>query len=65
MTTPSESGCAAINGLELYCEIHGSGRALVLHGGIAASEAFGPNLPLLARRRVAGSTLIFVRPLKA
>jgi hypothetical protein len=52
MTTPIESGYAAINGLEVYYEIHGSGKLLVmLHGGIAASEAFGPSLPLLAESR--------------
>ena len=54
MTTPSiRSDVAAVNGLQLYYEIHGSGGRplIVLHGGIAASESFGPNLPALAASR--------------
>jgi pimeloyl-ACP methyl ester carboxylesterase len=47
-----KSAYAAVNDLQLYYEIHGSGRLLVLlHGGVAASEAFGPNLPALAASR--------------
>jgi pimeloyl-ACP methyl ester carboxylesterase len=47
------SHVAAVNGLQLYYEIHGSGGRplVVLHGGIAASESFGPNLPALAASR--------------
>lgn len=52
MNTQPNSGYASVNGLELYYEIHGTGEPLVmLHGGIAASEAFGENLPLLAQSR--------------
>ena len=42
---------APINGLDLYYEVHGSGRPLVLlHGGILTIEStFGPMLPFLAR----------------
>jgi len=40
---------AEINGLHLYYETHGTGRPLVLlHGGLASSEMFGPIIPILA-----------------
>jgi pimeloyl-ACP methyl ester carboxylesterase len=43
---------ASVNGIELYYEIQGAGRPLVLlHGGVGASEMFAPLLPLLARER--------------
>jgi pimeloyl-ACP methyl ester carboxylesterase len=43
---------ASVNGLEVYYEIHGTGRPLVLlHGGIGAIEIFGEVLPLLAEGR--------------
>ncbi|MGE5378338.1 MAG: alpha/beta fold hydrolase [Bacteroidota bacterium] len=43
---------ASINGLNLYYEVHGSGKPLVLlHGGVSASEAFGPNIKRLAETR--------------
>jgi pimeloyl-ACP methyl ester carboxylesterase len=43
---------APVNGLELYYEIHGTGRPLILlHGGVGASEMFGPNLEKLAAAR--------------
>jgi pimeloyl-ACP methyl ester carboxylesterase len=42
---------ADVNGINLYYEIHGSGRPLVLlHGGLGSGEMFGPVLPLLAER---------------
>src|SRR5690349_1732353 len=42
---------ANVNGLNLYYEIHGAGRPLVLlHGGLMSSETFGPVLPQLAER---------------
>jgi pimeloyl-ACP methyl ester carboxylesterase len=42
-----------VNGLEMYYEIHGSGRPLVLlHGGLSAiGTSFGKLLPSLARTR--------------
>jgi pimeloyl-ACP methyl ester carboxylesterase len=46
---------AAVNGLQLYYETHGTGRPLVLlHGGLMTIDLnFGPLLePLTARRRV-------------
>ncbi|GGG79352.1 alpha/beta fold hydrolase [Edaphobacter dinghuensis] len=47
-----KSGFAPVNGLQMYYEIHGDGEPLVLlHGGVQASEAFGPNLPALAKSR--------------
>jgi pimeloyl-ACP methyl ester carboxylesterase len=40
---------ADVNGINLYYEIHGAGRPLVLlHGGLGSGEMFGPVLPLLA-----------------
>ena len=43
---------ADVNGIKLHYEIHGSGRPLVLlHGGLGATEMFGPNLPALAKGR--------------
>lgn len=42
---------AAVNGLRIYYEIHGSGRPLVLlHGGVLTLDrTFGPLLPALAK----------------
>jgi pimeloyl-ACP methyl ester carboxylesterase len=43
---------ADVNGIKLHYEIHGSGRPLILlHGGLGATEMFGPNLPALAKGR--------------
>jgi pimeloyl-ACP methyl ester carboxylesterase len=40
---------AAVNGINLYYEIHGAGRPLVLlHGGLGNGEMFGPNVAALA-----------------
>jgi pimeloyl-ACP methyl ester carboxylesterase len=42
---------AKVNGINLYYEIHGSGRPLILlHGGLGSGEMFGPVLPQLAER---------------
>jgi pimeloyl-ACP methyl ester carboxylesterase len=42
---------AEVNGINLYFETHGGGRPLILlHGGLGASEMFGPVLPTLAER---------------
>ena len=43
---------ADVNGINLYYEIHGTGRPLVLlHGGLGATGMFGPNLEALAKGR--------------
>ena len=43
---------AKVNGLELYYELHGSGRPLILlHGGLGSSGMFGENLRALAQHR--------------
>src|SRR5215211_7052563 len=43
---------AAVNGLDLYYEIHGEGEPLILlHGGVGAIEMLGEVLPLLAEGR--------------
>lgn len=56
MTQPDvvETGTAAVNGLDLYYEVRGSGEPLVLlHGGVVGIIMFGPNLQALsAGRRV-------------
>jgi pimeloyl-ACP methyl ester carboxylesterase len=42
---------AHVNGIELYYEIQGSGRPLILlHGGLMSSEMFEPILPALTER---------------
>jgi pimeloyl-ACP methyl ester carboxylesterase len=42
---------AEVNGINLYYEVHGAGRPLILlHGGLMSGETFGPVLPLLAER---------------
>jgi pimeloyl-ACP methyl ester carboxylesterase len=52
-TRPAAHGSyASVNGLRIYYEIHGAGRPLfLLHGGVGASEMFGPTLPKLAESR--------------
>jgi len=48
----AKSGYAPVNGLQMYYEIHGEGEPLiVLHGGVGASEMFGPNLSAFAKSR--------------
>lgn len=48
---PTE-GYAHINGLELYYQLRGDGKPLVmLHGGMGAHEMFGENIDRLAERR--------------
>ena len=51
--TNPHTGYAPINGLEMYYEIHGSGRPLVLlHGAFSAvGTSFGKMLPSLAKNR--------------
>jgi pimeloyl-ACP methyl ester carboxylesterase len=47
-----KTGYAALNGLNLYYEIHGAGEPLILlHGGLGSTEMFGEVLPLLSRAR--------------
>jgi hypothetical protein len=47
-----QTGYALVNGLNVYSEIHGTGRPLVLlHGGLLTIEALGPLLPALAHTR--------------
>src|SRR6185503_12410401 len=49
-TEASGSGTYAdVNGINLYYEIHGTGRPLILlHGGLMSGEMFGPILPALS-----------------
>ncbi|MES2453917.1 MAG: alpha/beta hydrolase [Bacteroidota bacterium] len=49
----SEKGYAEVNGIEMYYEIHGQGKALVLiHGGGSTIEStFGRIIPMFAKHR--------------
>jgi pimeloyl-ACP methyl ester carboxylesterase len=48
----TKTGYASVNGLEMYYEIHGTGRPLVLlHGALMTIEGFGKLLPPLAQTR--------------
>jgi pimeloyl-ACP methyl ester carboxylesterase len=52
MTAAVKTGYAPVNGLNLYYEIHGSGKPLILlHGGLGATEMFGDLMPLLSGSR--------------
>ena len=52
MTTRPKSGYAPVNGIDLYYELHGEGKPLVLlHGGFGSIEMFGPVLAELAKSR--------------
>jgi pimeloyl-ACP methyl ester carboxylesterase len=52
MPKPSKSGHAAVNGLNYYYAIYGTGEPLLLlHGGLGQIEMFGPNLTKLAQTR--------------
>ena len=50
--TAEEAGSgryADVNGINLYYEVHGTGRPLILlHGGLGSGEMFGPNLAAFA-----------------
>jgi len=72
MTTRPQSGYAPVNGVDVYYEIHGSGKPLVLlHGAFGSFEMFGPNLAELAKTHQVigvdlqghGRTLPFDRPM--
>jgi pimeloyl-ACP methyl ester carboxylesterase len=50
--TPSKSGHAAVNGLNYYYAIYGTGEPLLLlHGGLCHTEMFGLTLTKLAHNR--------------
>jgi pimeloyl-ACP methyl ester carboxylesterase len=53
------SGYAKVNGLEMYYEVHGRGRPLILlHGGFGSTAMFAEILPALAEgRRVIAADL--------
>src|ERR1700737_1025934 len=49
---PTKSGHAAVNGVNYYSPIYGTGEPLLLlHGGLGQIEMFGPNLTQLAQSR--------------
>jgi hypothetical protein len=50
--SPSRSGYAPVNGVELYYAVYGEGEPLILlHGGLAQIEIFGSNIAALAEGR--------------
>jgi pimeloyl-ACP methyl ester carboxylesterase len=52
VTTTARTGYAPVNGLEMYYEIHGAGRPLVLvHGAFGTVGMFASLLPALAETR--------------
>ena len=52
MPKPSRSGHAAVNGVNYYYAVYGTGEPLLLlHGGLGQIEMFGPNLTKLAQSR--------------
>jgi pimeloyl-ACP methyl ester carboxylesterase len=59
LPTPTESGYADVNGVEIWYQTYGEGDPLVLlHGGFGAIEMFGPNIAALAQsHRVIGVDL--------
>src|SRR5213593_1290388 len=49
---PTKSGHAAVNGVDYYYAVYGTGEPLLLlHGGLGQIEMFGPNLTRLAQSR--------------
>ncbi|HWZ61319.1 MAG TPA: alpha/beta hydrolase [Gemmatimonadaceae bacterium] len=49
---PTKSGHAAVNGVNYYYAVYGTGEPLLLlHGGLGQIEMFGPNLTKLAESR--------------
>jgi pimeloyl-ACP methyl ester carboxylesterase len=72
LPTPTQSGYAPVNGVEVYYAVYGTGTPLVLlHGGLQTTEMFGPVLAALAEGRQVigvevqahGHTLPFDRPM--
>lgn len=48
----TRTGYAPIHGMQMYYEIHGQGKPMILlHGGITAFEGFGTNIDDLAKSR--------------
>jgi pimeloyl-ACP methyl ester carboxylesterase len=51
-TAGLKTGYAPVNGLNLYYEIHGTGKPLILlHGGLGANEMFDEVMPALSKGR--------------
>ena len=72
MPTPSKSGYAPVNGVDLYYAVYGEGEPLILlHGGLVEMGIFGPNIAALAEGRQVigvdlqghGHTVPFDRPM--
>ena len=72
MPTPSKSGYAPTNGVEVYYAVYGAGSPIVLlHGGLMSGSSFGPIIGTLAEKhqvitidlQAHGHTLPFDRPM--
>jgi pimeloyl-ACP methyl ester carboxylesterase len=72
LPTPTRSGYAPVNGVEVYYQVYGEGEPLILlHGGLLTIESFGANIAALAQGRQVigvelqghGRTLPFDRPM--
>lgn len=52
MPSPSTSGLASVNGVNIHYEVYGEGKPLILiHGGFGSIGMFAPILPALAQDR--------------
>jgi len=52
IATTEKPGCAAVNGLNMYYEIHSAGEPLILlHGGLLSTAVFDHLVPLFAKTR--------------
>lgn len=52
MPTPTRSGYAPVNGVEVFYQTFGTGKPLViLHGGLESGDGFAPIVPALAATR--------------
>ena len=72
MLTPSKSGYAPVNGVEVYYAVYGEGAPIVLlHGGLMSGSSWGPILDTLTEKHQVvtvdlqghGHTLPFDRPM--
>lgn len=72
MPTPSKSGYAPVNGVEVYYQVHGEGSPIVvLHGGLMSGSSFAPIIDALTENHQVvavdlqghGHTLPFDRPM--
>ena len=72
MPTPTRSGYAPVNGVEVYYDVYGEGSPIILlHGGLMSGSSFGPILDAMTQTHQVitidlqghGHTLPFDRPM--